>query len=113
LIASIKRMVTFETLVVAVYNLPHRALQQLPIMGAKEKEFVSELTVSTVEHIEREYLKALTPIQIVIGTLLTMVALNFVKQFVDALRSLTFEKVKQSGFRLAMNIPMVAAQVHE
>lgn len=104
-------MLTFDQAVLSAYNFPAAVLRWLPVLSPDQKQLVSHLAASSVARLEQDYLQALTPAQIVLATVLAVAALRLVLSLVYWLRSLTWSKVQERLFRLAMHVPMVQAHI--
>lgn len=104
-------MVTFEKAILEAYRLPAKALTLLPGLSQDQKQAVTDFASSTITHIETEYLQGLTPFQVIFGTLVSLIAIKVALNIVDTIMGLTWDKLKEKIFRLALYIPMVAAHV--
>jgi hypothetical protein len=77
----------------------------------EHRVMAEKYTGEVVKFVNGELLNGLSPIQIVVWTLLTYFAVQVFGQIIVLLRSVTWEKFKEKVFRLATYIPPVAAYI--
>ena len=90
-----------------VYNLPYKVLYGVPFLETSHRDFIYHEIKAHIQHVEKVYLSEMTPMQVVLYTLILYMVVRWIFKFIKKMRKMTLEKFKSHLFRIALYIPQV------
>jgi len=96
-----------------LFSLPSILLNNVPFIQPEHKQFLRQEAKDLVLYLENDLLEGLSPLQIVVFTMIVFFVIRFVGSLYKVLRKTNKSKIMEKLFRMAAVIPQVKSYINK